>query len=61
MKQKMTLQKSSETFVMFSEFFAVHGQGGDALSSEILFRVMVNSRNGSNHGTVVSAVLKRLK
>ena len=32
MKQKMTFQKSSEMCVMFSEFFAVHGRGGDALN-----------------------------
>ena len=32
MKQKMTFQKSSERCVIFSEFFAVHGWGGDALT-----------------------------
>ena len=33
MKQKMMFQKISETFVMFSVFFAVHGRGGDALTT----------------------------
>ena len=33
MKQKMKFQKISETCVMFSEFFAAHGRGGDALIS----------------------------
>ena len=36
MKQKITFQKSSEKFVMLSEFFAVHGWGGDALSTGIV-------------------------
>ena len=34
MKQKTTFQKSSEKCVMFSEFFAVHGRGGDVLTTQ---------------------------
>ena len=36
MKQKMIFQKISETCVMFSGFFAVHGRGREALTRLLL-------------------------
>ena len=38
MKQKTTFQKRSETFVVFSEFFAVQGRVGDALITLFLLQ-----------------------
>ena len=48
-KQKMTFQKSSETCVMFSEFFAVHGRGGDALSLRYMHPVYLLTRVDFTH------------
>ena len=51
MKQKMSFQKSSETCVMFSEFFAVHGRGGDALTVRSDYMQLVtflSSTKGNN-------------